>query len=152
MALTAQHWTISAIAVELKIDKRIIAQIVDEHEIKPSKVTGNKRKLNHYRMADVVTGMLSGERLDLTQERAKLAKKQQEKTALQVEEMKGGLVPAEQVGGVWKNMVANCRAKLLSLPVKAASALIGIDSLPEIQKILKQYINEALAELAVTED
>ena len=99
-------------------------------------------------MADVVTGMLSGERLDLTQERAKLAKKQQEKTALQVEEMRGELVPAGEVSREWNSMVANCRAKLLSLPVKAASALVGCDSLPQVQKILNSHITEALSELA----
>jgi phage terminase Nu1 subunit (DNA packaging protein) len=88
------------------------------------------------------------EELDLNRERAKLAQKQREKTALQVEEMKGELVSAEEVKTTWSGFVANCRAKLLSIPIKAAPDLVGADSLAVIQKILKRHVTEALSELA----
>ncbi len=147
MALTAQDWSISALAVELKRDKRTIARIIDSGSIAPSKTTGKVRKIKYYKMSDIVAAMIDSDELDLQQERAKLAKKQTEKADLQINEMKGQLVDIELVKNSWAKQIIACRAKLLSLPTKMSSKVLAVDSLEEVQQIIKSHIHEALHEL-----
>lgn len=73
MALTSQDWSISGLAVELRKDKRTIATIIDESQVKP---VCKKGKSNLYKMVDIVAAMLGSEELDLQQEKAKLAVEQ----------------------------------------------------------------------------
>ena len=92
--------------------------------------------------------MTDGEELDLQQERAKLAKKQTEKTSLQVDQLKGVLVDAEEVKETWSKYISSCRAKLLALPTKLAGEVITVKTLTEAQDVIKMHVNEALTELA----
>jgi phage terminase Nu1 subunit (DNA packaging protein) len=54
---------------------------------------------------------------------------------------------AAAVAKVWGDMIGNARAKLLSLPTKLAGALDGL-TIQEREKMIKDGVNEALAELA----
>lgn len=45
--------------------------------------------------------------------------------------------------------ITNCRAKLLALPVKAASELFGVAKQSELQEGVKKMVYEALDELTV---
>ncbi len=86
--------------------------------------------------------------LDLQQEKAKLAKMQTEKAAIQIAEMKGELVDAEEVKESWITMITACRAKLLALPTKIAGDVFGVNTQAEIQAIIKREIYQALTELS----
>ena len=86
--------------------------------------------------------------LDLNRERAKLTKKQIEKTEIQIEEMKTNLVNVEDVEKTWAKYITACRAKLLSMPTKMASEVVMVNNLREAQGIINKYIREALTELA----
>ena len=89
----------------------------------------------------------SGE-LDYTQERAKLTSLQAEKVTLDLEQQRGKLLPLEMVILAWQGQVANARAKLLALPPKVASQVLGIESYVEIEHTIRDIIYEALDELA----
>ena len=89
----------------------------------------------------------SGGELDYTQERAKLTKLQAEKVSLELEQLRGTLLPTEMVVVGWMGHVANARAKLLALPAKAAAEIVGMERL-EIEQLLTTFIHEALDELA----
>jgi phage terminase Nu1 subunit (DNA packaging protein) len=89
----------------------------------------------------------SGE-LDYTQERAKLTRLQAERATLDLEQQRGKLLPLEMVIVAWQGQVANARAKLLALPTKAASQVLGMESYVEVEHAIRDIIYEALDELA----
>ena len=86
--------------------------------------------------------------LDYTQERAKLTRLQAEKVALELEQQRGKLLPLKMVILAWQGQVANARAKLLALPPKVASHVLGMESYVEIEHTIRDIIYEALDELA----
>ena len=90
----------------------------------------------------------SGGELDYTQERAKLTKLQAKKVTLELEQQRGKLLPLKMVILAWQGQVANARAKLLALPPKAASQVIGMESYVEVEHAIRDIIHEALSELA----
>jgi phage terminase Nu1 subunit (DNA packaging protein) len=90
---------------------------------------------------------ISGE-LDYTQERAKLTRLQAEKVKLELEQQHGKLLPLEMVIVAWQGQVANARAKLLALPPKVASQVLGMESYAEVEQAIRDTIYEALDELA----
>ena len=83
----------------------------------------------------------------LMSERGRLAKAQADKTELEVAQLRGELIPREIVVATWQAFSANARAKLLSLPTKAAHAAITATELHEIEEVLKKQVYEALEEL-----
>jgi phage terminase Nu1 subunit (DNA packaging protein) len=89
----------------------------------------------------------SGE-LDYTQERAKLTRLQAERATLDLEQQRGKLLPLEMVILAWQGQVANARAKLLALPPKVASQVLGMESYVEVEHAIRDIIYEALDELA----
>jgi septation ring formation regulator EzrA len=60
----------------------------------------------------------------------------------------GQLVKADDVLKEWQNMITNVRARLLSLPSKLAARAYGARSRGDLQRLLQEGVNEALAELA----
>ena len=90
----------------------------------------------------------SGGELDYTQERAKLTRLQAEKVTLELEQQRGNLLPMELVIAAWQGHIANARAKLLALPPKAASQVLGMESYLEVEQAIRDIIYEALDKLA----
>ena len=84
-------------------------------------------------------------------ERARLLKAQADKTELEVETLRGTLIPVEMAESEWLAMVTNCRARLLSIPTKSAFQIASLSDAHEIEKFLKRTLYEALAELADTD-
>ena len=120
VAMVAQEWTISAIAVEFQISRRKVAGCLKG--VKPS---GKKGNAWLYWMADAAPAIFAAddeqEKLDLTQESARLKKEQADKTHLEVEVLKGNLIPGEVVSTKWGDFIANARAKLAR---KGADAIV----------------------------
>ena len=88
-----------------------------------------------------------GEYYDYDVEKARLTKNQADEKGLQVAQLRGDLIPREVVLATWQAYSANVRAKLLSLPTKAAHAAIAATELHEIEEVLKAQVYEALGEL-----
>lgn len=81
-------------------------------------------------------------------ERARLTYHQANIASLDEQVKEGRLIPAETVESAWVDFVAAFRAKVLSIPTKAAHHFITLDDLNQIQDCLKEHLFEALAELA----
>jgi len=83
----------------------------------------------------------------LEEEKIKLTSAQAEKVELEVEVLKGVLVPADEIEEHLNTIFGAFKARLLSIPTKAAPSVIGIINVLEIEEAIKEYIYEALEEL-----
>lgn len=83
----------------------------------------------------------------LEEEKIKLTSAQAEKVELEVEVLKGNLVPADEIEDFLSRTFGAFKARCLSIPTKAAPSVIGVIEVLEIEEIIKEYIYEALAEL-----
>ena len=63
-------------------------------------------------------------------------------------DMENSLIPAEDVSDAWEAMVSNMKAKMLSLPSKVSTSVFVAEDVSETKRIIKEQVNEALAELA----
>lgn len=86
--------------------------------------------------------------LDIVKERARLTHHQANIAELDEEVKRGELIPAYVVEQVWGDMLASFRAKILSVPTKAAHQFVALTDLSEIQDALKEHLCEALTELS----
>ena len=124
----------------------------------PFKLAGKRGTSNEYDTADVIDWIVKreldkylgsdGESYDLEKERSRLTHHQANKTALEEDVLKGELIPSDVVKNEWSKMVSSMRAKMLSLPTKAAHKLLNIGDFEEIESIMKSHIYEALQELS----
>lgn len=85
--------------------------------------------------------------LDPNKERARLTHHQANIAALEEQELSGELVRRTDVVAEVSEAIANCRAKLLSLPPKLASVIVPMDDLHEVRGALQAGVHEALDEL-----
>lgn len=146
MGMMATKWSISSLAAELEMDRRTIAKY-----LKGVTPAGKEGRANVYWLADAARALFSpvgpaGEKLDLTHESARHKKFQADKTELEVEILKGNLIPGEVVSATWSGFIANCRARLVSLPSTAAPRVIGTN-IQEAENELRELIYPALDEL-----
>nr|BDD47098.1 hypothetical protein 15 [Desulfobulbaceae bacterium] len=97
-----QKWSVSGLSVELGRDRRTIDRAIADAHIEPVDKQG-KSKL--YRMADVVEALYAKDRLDLSEERAALARAQRIKiereNQLAVERK---MIPQEDVEAAFKQL------------------------------------------------
>lgn len=87
-----------------------------------------------------------GGKLNLTDETARLKSMQADKAALELDVMRGRLIPAETVAKVWAAMLTACRQKMLSLPSTIATRVFGLP-VKEIQAEAETLVYNALNEL-----
>lgn len=63
----------------------------------------------------------------------------------------GKLVPAAAVEEKWLELVTRAKNKLVGLPTKLSTQLVGVEDPSHIQQVLGEAINEALDELSQTD-
>ena len=90
------------------------------------------------------------ETLDLFQQRARLAKEQADKTAMDNAARRGETISRTDFVRSMQGIIVQARAKLLSVPSKLAAVLAAIDNPRAVQDRLTTAIHESLAELAGT--
>lgn len=115
-----------------------------------TRTTGKGRE-HLFESKDALPLIIGGRKTDdktLESERTRLASAQAEKTELEVDVIKGSLIPAENVESVVNNMVSSFRAKMLSLPTKAAPSVVQLADVAEAEGLLREYVYEALTELS----
>jgi len=83
-------------------------------------------------------------RTRLTKARAEMAEKENA-------QLDSKLIPADDAKDAWTAMVANARARLLSIPNKIAPLVCAAETINEAREIIKIEIYEALNELANVE-
>jgi phage terminase Nu1 subunit (DNA packaging protein) len=85
---------------------------------------------------------------DYSAHRTRLIKARADLLEMEQAQIGGKLIPAEDVENAWIEVLANCRAKMLSILTKSAPEVFAAESLVEVKGILKTAVNEALSELA----
>jgi len=87
----------------------------------------------------------SGEFAD---EKARLTKAQADKAEMEAEEMSGEIVRKDEVVQEWQGILMDMKAKLLSMPSKAATLVADEENPAVCQQILDKMVREALQELS----
>ena len=78
--------------------------------------------------------------LDLTEERAKLAREQTETAALKNAESRGELVPADEVRSYWANQIIASKSRIRALPheIKGAIPHLTSEEIEEVRRLVVQ--------------
>ena len=67
---------------------------------------------------------------------------------LDLEVKRGNLIPADAVEEHWSQMVAHTRAKMLNLPGRLATSVVGCPTVQEAERVARDLVYECLRELA----
>lgn len=154
MALQTQLYSIQALSKELGRDRRTIANALDE--LTPDEVTAKGKRwrllrvLRHPPMARLLDLSFPGERLNLDQERARLARAQTEKAEIEVAKLRGSVVDVDSVARLIGKLVIDLRARLLSLPSAGAPLLKRCKTIPQLKEEYERQIHDALRDLSDT--
>ncbi|MBI2603236.1 MAG: hypothetical protein HYW48_09275 [Deltaproteobacteria bacterium] len=105
-----------------------------------------------YRLSEILKSFLGADqfnqdKLELTQERAALAKAQAAKVRFDLELAQGKYVKIEEIEKEWDQLVLAIRGKFLALPFKLAPQLENVAAF-DAEEFLKDSIHEILQELA----
>lgn len=117
-------------------------------DVKPSKI---ENRGNFYSLKDVLPYLYQNKEdgsLDLSEERARLAKAQAEKTEYELQKMKRELLPSEEVETLWQKYISNIRSKILLLPNKVSRDLKGLEDEKEIEQIIENEVFNSLTGLS----
>jgi phage terminase Nu1 subunit (DNA packaging protein) len=85
---------------------------------------------------------------DYEEARARKVAAEAEITELELAKVRGELVVAEDVVTAWSDTLSSLKAKLVSIPSKAAPIVAAEDSAGGCQQVLDELIREALEELS----
>lgn len=119
----------------------------------PVKVARKGSRGNEYESADCIRWYVSRESggdgaLDLTQERARLAKAQADKTELEAAELRGDMARYEDISSHWTRQTTACRLRMLVIPSKVAPRVRSASTDMDAASIIQSEICEALEELS----
>lgn len=89
-----------------------------------------------------------GSSTDLNKEKIRLTSANANKVEIEVEVLKGTLIPAEVVAQVWSDQCTAFKQKVLSLPTKLSHQLSAIQDATQIEALLKSHVKEAMQELS----
>ncbi len=99
-------------------------------------------------LAKIYGNPSANERLNLEQERARLAKEQADKAEMENAKLRKDLLPADEVIPFWASVINNAKTLLLGLPSKIAPLAAELQDPVKIQKEATALVKEALHELA----
>ena len=83
----------------------------------------------------------------MDEERKRLISGQADKVELEVDQMAGALIPAEEVRKSWMDHVMSVRAVLLSLPSKISPVVMSANTVREVEDFARTEVYRALDEL-----
>src|SRR4051794_27520283 len=149
MALQAQEWTVSALSVEFKTDRRTVAKRLEN--IKPHRTEGVAK---YYLMVDAAPALLDsapklltedGEVVDFYAERTRLTKEQADKVEMENGQLREELIRWAAVKRMIEMLGAAANTHLGALPAKIAP-IVRPDNPAEARRILERAIEEAREE------
>ncbi len=100
------------------------------------------------RLREQAAGRSATNGLDLASERARLAKAQADKLEIELTAKRGDLISLDKAIQGWSDLVSACRAKMLTLPVRASNAIPDITDRSGAERIITGMVYEALNELS----
>lgn len=103
-------------------------------------------------LREVAAGRGGGEaQANKSAEDARLVKARADKAEMEAAEMRGQLVPADQIAGALHAAIIIMKTRLGAVPAKTAPLVAGVKSIPAVERVIRDNIEEALAELAKVE-
>jgi phage terminase Nu1 subunit (DNA packaging protein) len=146
MSMLPGEFTLSALAVELRIGQRALARRLAD--LPPHRVDGRRR---FWRLADVLDHLHADAdpdrtRLDPQQERARLDRARRVLAELDASVRRGELIPQADMTAAWAGILGAVRQRLLELPTRAAP-LVADATPAEAERVLRDLVHEVLAEL-----
>ncbi len=135
----------SDLAKALKISARRVQQLVKEGILK-------READGRYNLPDSVEAYyafkyMPDNKLSYDLEHTLLEKAKREKAEIELEQLKGSLLYASDVEQAMATMILTCKSRLLSIPTKCATQIIGLKDLSVIVGIIRDEIYGALEEL-----
>lgn len=140
-----QYVSKSDLAFILKISIRRVDQLVNENVI--FRETTGKFDVSESVKNFFAYKFKSDEKINYNLEHALFEKAKREKAEIDLQERKKKLLKADDVERLMSGMILTFKARLLNLPTKCASKIIGEKSLSVITEVLKEAVIEALGEL-----
>lgn len=154
MPKAAVWWAPSAIAVELGLDRHVLAKTLKRLKPVETTVKGG-RYYRKYLMSDVVDELLrdkneDGENKTLNppQVKAALDEERRMKVELERKELEGLLCRRSDVYPAVASMINASKSKLRGVPAKCLHQIMAADSFDTALPILESAINEALSDLS----
>jgi len=115
---------------------------------KTTRLRGQNVYESAYALKQIYLGDADADALDLSQERARLAKAQANITEMQEAELRGELVRIGEVEAYWAQIFNNIKAQLIGLPRRAGHLVLGVSNLGEVENVILTEIETTLHELA----
>lgn len=145
--------TQTSIALHLDLSTTRVGELValgvipDDADLDTARITYIRylREIKAGRRIDPVTTS-DGEVLDLTAERAKLAKAQSETAELKNAELRGELIRRDELRSAWADRVLSWKERLRAIPAAATVHVPGFSA--AMGRALATLIDETLTELA----
>ena len=125
----------------------------------PVKLSGKRGTSNVYDTKDCIEWKVQSEIEKLCEnpidgyfnydtERDRLTHHQANVESLKEQQLASHLLPCDIVVRTWQGMVANIKARLLSMPAKLAPVLLNCSDLQDVEASIKQQVYESLTELS----
>lgn len=129
-----------------------VSQLVDAGVLKPADTLAGWIRSYTEHLRAQAAGRARGGPLDLSQERASLAREQAAIARMKREEMERTLVPAEDVRRVWAKGLTEIRDRLLICGHRLAPFLVGETNQARITTTINDEMHAALEQLATNGD
>ncbi len=139
--------TVTTLANTFNLTPRRIQQMVAEGTIpKADKGKYNLQECSHGYITSLQNREAESENEahDAAVERARLLKAQADKTELEVQIMRGEMVPATEFEFALSSIVSAFRAHILALPIRLAHRIMNLKTYHEIEGCLRENFCEAL--------
>lgn len=151
---SATKVSVQVIARLLMISERRVQQLANEGVIPRTESRRYNLEdsvqayIQYIQGKNVGRGMEDEGAIDFHVEKARLTKIQADKAQLELDEMAGDLVKAEDVEKELYSKITDCKTRLLGIPSKAAPIVAAETSAGACQKIINELVYEALEELS----
>lgn len=138
----------SAVARWLDLTERRVRQLRDKGIIKEAMPGYYNLRETIIQYIHFLRGDNQGNSLNYNDERAKLIKAKRELQEIELKLRKNEVHTSENIELIMSDMLIKFKTRMMAIPAKASPILAKKTDQTEIFKILKQYTDEALAELS----
>jgi phage terminase Nu1 subunit (DNA packaging protein) len=81
----------------------------------------------------------------------RLMKARADKAEMEAAEMRGMLIPVDQIAGPLHSAVIIMKTRMLAVPSKCAPLVAGVNSITAVERVIRDHIYEALSDLSKVE-
>jgi len=145
MAMQAQLWTASGIAVETGFTQRAVARALTRCQ-----VADKKGRSNCYWMRDALPLLYGNESrgIDLGEQRARQHREMADKLEMENEVTRGELVKASEIAMLWETLTTELRQRLMMIPARVGDLIARSKRKSDAKKIIEKEIRQALTGLS----